>query len=122
MAKKILFIDPDAALEELLRIVLGQHYDLVYAPNLTEGCRMLNNNDFDLIITEAFDQRDRFIFDPTFLSDLKRRSPGTPILLISTYAEGHRNQAEEYGVDALLPKPFDIDDLAEAVGKLVGVA
>ena len=49
---------------------------------------------------------------------LHERWPGTPVILLTA----HRAAAEELdqlGAEALILKPFDVDDLTRAVGRLI---
>ncbi|CAN7607346.1 response regulator [Phenylobacterium sp. LjRoot164] len=46
--------------------------------------------------------------------EVRRRRPGLPVLLTSGYAEAAQREAEAAGV-AILPKPYQVDDLAMAL-------
>jgi CheY-like chemotaxis protein len=50
--------------------------------------------------------------------EVRRRRSGTPVLLTSGYAEAARNAADAEGV-RILPKPYNIDDLAAALAGTV---
>jgi signal transduction histidine kinase/CheY-like chemotaxis protein len=51
--------------------------------------------------------------------EVKRRRPGLPILLTTAHAEAAKRGAEAEGV-ALLPKPYRLEDLAEAARSALG--
>lgn len=119
--KTILVVDPDATVGELLASILGEeNYRVATAQSLGEAAALLTSSEFDLIITEAFDQHDKFEFDSAFLSELASPTRSTPIVLCSTYASVSTLRSNDLGLADVVAKPFDIDDLLNKVNRLLG--
>ncbi|MDA8188240.1 MAG: response regulator [Dehalococcoidales bacterium] len=119
--KTILAVDSDQGVGDLLAIILeGEGYEVAAAPSLEEAKALLVNSHFDLIITEAFDQSHIFTFDRNFVQELRSSAGTTPIILLSTYVAYDTFDPGEYGLAAVVPKPFDVDDLLQKVRKLLG--
>jgi CheY-like chemotaxis protein len=49
--------------------------------------------------------------------EIRSRRPGIPVLLTSGYAEAARKEAEREGVP-ILPKPYRLDELSAALGRI----
>lgn len=114
--KAILVIDPHEPLGNLIAEVLSEEgYRIRLAQSLAEASDILNRDHFDLIITEAFDQTDQFTLDPTFLNELRRVAPATPIILCSTYPSVDILHPGDFGLAEILAKPFSIDELSAKV-------
>lgn len=119
--KTILVVDPDPGLHNLLRLILEEEgHKVASAGHPAEAAKSLSNSHFDLVITEAFDQRDDFDFDPAFLARLRLVAGKTPIILFSTYVPDSRVREGQFGLAAVLPKPFDIDDLVCKINRVMG--
>jgi two-component system cell cycle sensor histidine kinase/response regulator CckA len=52
---------------------------------------------------------------PTLATHLRRQHPGMPILFMSGYAEEQLRRSIDLDNVAFLPKPFSVQQLAEAV-------
>lgn len=118
--KSVLVIDPEQEIIDLLALILeDQGIRVVGALSMEEGLRTLRKSRFDAIITEAFDQPDRFDFEAAFLARLMPAAPGTPIILVSVYAATASLRAGDYGLAQVVAKPFEVDALVEKVRKAV---
>lgn len=119
-AKTILIVDSDPALHNLLRLILEEEgYKVVSARCPAEATTLLSDSHFDLVITEAFEQQHDFDFDPSFLARFISMDGKTPIILFSTYVPDSRVREGQFGLAAVLPKPFDIDDLLCKVDRVL---
>ncbi len=119
--KRILLIDPVFYMREFVHAALEYAgYEVTSVHTIREGCDVLARAGADLIITEAFDQPSPLTFEPRFLEKLRPYTKGTPILVASTYIEKSHSRAKSYGVDDVMAKPFDIDDLLTTVNSLIG--
>ena len=119
--KTILEMDSDQCVGDLLAIIVeAEGYEITAVRSMEEGKALLANSHFDLIITEAFDQKHSFTFDPTFLRELGLLAGPTPIILLSTYVDYDRFDPGDYGLAAVIPKPFDVDDLLQKVHMQMG--
>ena len=109
--RQILVIDPDEKMSELfVQLFELEGYGVTAVESLAEAMARLSESRFDLIITEALDQQDPFNFDPAFLTRL-RSTANTPIILCSTAPSCDYLRASDFGLAAVVPKPFDIDRL-----------
>ncbi len=119
--KTVLAVDSDQLVGDLLAIILeAEGYQVTAVWSLKEARALLSHCHFDLIITEAFDQKHTFTFDPNFVQELRPLAGTTPIILLSTYVAYDTFDPGEYGLAAVLPKPFDVDDLLQEVCRLTG--
>mgnify|MGYP005841631311 CR=1 FL=1 len=116
----ILLIDPDEAVgASVAGILEGEGYKVTTIRSLPLAVELLSSSRFDLVMTEAFDQRRTFDFDPAYLSALRSAAGRTPIILISTYVSTDTIRAYEYGLADAVPKPFELNDLLEKVGEVL---
>lgn len=118
MKKKILIIEDDKDTAELLVHVMERfNYDAVITTNI------MNITDIaeigpDLIM---LDHKLGHGLGGTLCKNLKsaKTTKHIPILMVSG-THHLRHIAEQCGADNYIPKPFDIDDLEEKMGALLG--
>ena len=114
---RILIIDDDAALREVVRISLESvHHEVVEAADGKEGVELALRQLPDLILCDV---RMEHMDGYDTLSALRQNTVTTsiPVILMTGQAdaEGMR-QGMELGADDYLPKPFKLDQLTGAVG------
>ena len=112
---RILVIDDDASLAELIRVVLE---DAEFTVEVATDLRDLPSGRFDGIVTDlvivgAYDQDDA----RDWLLRLADRYPLVPTLVATAHAEARGDQPG-LGATALILKPFDVDPLIAAVREL----
>ncbi|MBI4321798.1 MAG: response regulator [Chloroflexi bacterium] len=118
--RTILVVDPDPSFGSLLTLVLEEEgYKVTPVESLKDATELLSRSAFDALITEAFDQRDHFDFNPDFLERYCSVAPDIPLILFSTYVYGGTARAGKFGLADVIPKPFDIDDLLRKLDKVV---
>ena len=113
--KRILLVEDQPAVRGAIALLLGlDEHTVAEAANGVEGFALFEPGRFDLVITD-FDM-------PHMKGDelarrVKQASPRQPILMITAYAE----QLGDVGnpVDAILNKPFQLDDLRQAMAELL---
>ena len=121
MAKAILIVDPYEDDRALFALILREEgYEVAAAASREEVAALLAEVQFDLIITEAFEQPDCFRFDPAFLAALRSVADDTPIVLSSICPSAQTLRASRYDLVAVLPKPFTVEELLEKVSGLLG--
>ena len=113
--KRILLVDDDEPLRELLRMMLElDGHQVTEARNGAEALSLFTIGEFDLVITDfempAMKGNDLAV-------RIKLLNPSLPILMI-TASEWARLD-DENPVDALLNKPLTAPDLRYALGKLL---
>lgn len=119
-ARTILVVDPDKEVGALVDVILGEEgYRVTDVDSLDEARRLLSESHFDLIITEAFGQKDVIDFDPSFLSELRLSAGYTPIVLFSSYVCDSSVGSHDFGLAEAVPKPFDVDTLITKVNNVL---
>ncbi len=106
---RILVIDDDETILELIRDALSTDYDILTAQDALEAVDLLLNEHFDLLIV---DLGMPIVDGIELIQKLRASSPfrQIPILVISAFPE-LRTRVGTAEVQAILPKPFAIDDL-----------
>ena len=112
---RILVIDDDVALAELMRVVLE---DAEFTVGVATNPRDLPSGRFDCIVTDlvtvgAYDLSDA----RDWLLRLADRYPRVPTLVTTAHAEARLDHVA-LGATAVLVKPFDVDALIAAVRQL----
>ncbi|HSR41877.1 MAG TPA: response regulator [Longimicrobiales bacterium] len=119
----IIIIDDEDVLRLTMRKILERvGHTIRDAGNGDEGIRLHREQPAELVITDLYMPGKEGI---ETIQELKRREPDLPILAVSggsavMDAESTLADAELLGADAILPKPFSVDELREAVAQLVG--
>lgn len=115
---KILVIDPDREILEIVKVLLSEEgFDVATAADLAEADGLLQQERFDLILTEAFEQEDYLTFDAKFLETLYQAASDTPVILFSVFPSVDQVRPEKYGLAGVVPKPFDVDKLLAKIEK-----
>jgi len=111
---KILIVDDDKGIREILEIALFQEgYEVVSAPDGMKALAKCRSTHFDLIITDLKMPRMDGI---EFMKALKEVSPESLIILMTAYASKESAlQAMHEGAYDYLEKTFDIDHLKALV-------
>lgn len=115
MEKKILVVDDDESITEVLQIVLeGEGYEVEIS--LDGSCIPdFPGNQPDLILLDILLQSK----DGRKLCQQLKSDPKTshiPVIVLSAHSDGSR-AASDNGADDFLEKPFDVDVLISTVGK-----
>jgi DNA-binding response OmpR family regulator len=118
--KRVLIVDDDYEIIEAVRYALeGAGHEVVVARDGNQGLALAERENPDLMILDMMmPKRSGFLV----LEKLRRlRDEPLPVIMI-TGNEGsrHKAYAELLGVSDYIRKPFAMDRLMEAVGKLLG--
>ncbi|HNV85552.1 MAG TPA: response regulator transcription factor [Candidatus Omnitrophota bacterium] len=110
MAKKILLIEDDLQVLELLKVWLAAHdYSVEMASNGEEGLRKLKDTVPDLIILDVFMPR---MDGYSFLMKMKEENPLIKVpIIVLTGKDKMRDLFEMEGVVAYVVKPFSPEEL-----------
>lgn len=117
----ILVIDDDVHIRELINIMLtGEGHTVVLAEDGMVGLEMLNEDNFDLIITDIIMPNQEGI---ETIVQIKSQSPDTKILAISgggrIGSTNYLSLAENFGVHKTLSKPFYHKDFIDCINELL---
>jgi len=114
-ADRILVVDDEPNICRLLQRYLGRlGYEVEIAGSVPDALEILGVARFDLVLT------DLRLPGPSgldLLVEVRSRSPGTRTILMSAHADVYAAAAAiERGVDQLIVKPFELEDLRARVG------
>jgi DNA-binding NtrC family response regulator len=119
--RDILVVHPDRDICSLLTLMLSDDgYSVTCAHSVKRGAELLAAGHFDLVLVDAFDQREMFDFDDAFLDDLRKANETVPILFCSTHASGESLHAGDSGFAAIIALPNGLDRLMETIKKALG--
>ncbi len=110
MAERVLVVDDELSMRELLAIMLGQDgYDVKLADGGEAALEALRTDVFDLVIT---DLRMRKVDGLTVLREVKEQSPQTVVLVVTAYASTETAvEAMKLGAYDYVTKPFKLDEI-----------
>lgn len=110
---RILVVDDEVALAETLEDLLVFHgYDVKIANNGMSAQTLLNENEFDLVISDI---RMPIMDGMQLLQHINENHRGTPVILISGFSDYDAKAATEKGAKGLVSKPMDIENLIKLV-------
>jgi len=120
MAKKILIVDDDKAIADVLAIQLKElGYETEYVNDGVAALNSAHSNRPDLIILDVMlPQMDGFKVCRLLKFDCNFNK--IPIILFTSLSEETNGKTgEEVGADAYFPKPFEMDKLLAKIKELV---
>ena len=112
----VLILDPNSEARNTVAKFLSTKYACHQASTIAEATEMVSNTDFSAVVIDHADQEN---FD--FLSTAQFLSPGSALVL-TTSEESSRFVIEAFraGASDVLLKPFDLEELEDAVVRAVG--
>ncbi len=112
----ILVVDDELSMRELLEFMLGKEgYRVACAENGHRAVAMVGKEHFDLLLCDI---RLGDISGLEVLRACKQAQPNTVVIMISAYASTETAvEAMNAGAFDYVPKPFDKDELVEAIAK-----
>jgi len=112
----ILVVDDELSMRELLELMLlREGYQISCAGSASKAISMLKNTHFDLLLCDI---RLGDITGLEVLRASKKRNPNTVVIMISAYATAETAvEAMNEGAYDYLPKPFDNNELKQAIAK-----
>ena len=111
---RVLVVDDDAGLREMLEIMLTREgYSVVGEGDGLKALNRCRKERFDLVLTDLkMPKMDGL----EFLKSVKEFSPGTQVILITAYATGETAvRAMKEGAYDYVEKDFDVDDLKRLI-------
>jgi DNA-binding response OmpR family regulator len=121
MPKQIILVEDTADLRSnIAELLIMEEYEVFEATNGAEAMNLLENIIPDMIITDLLmPTMDGFHLIKSIRADPKYKT--ISILVFSaTPAQENEKKVLELGVDAFLTKPSTVEDLMNAVNKLIG--
>ena len=122
MSKTIMVVDDSASIRQVVGIVLkGAGYEVIEASNGQEALDSLGGQRIHLVVSDV----NMPVMDGiTFLKKLKEKAEYkfTPVIMLTTEsAENKKAEGQAAGAKAWVVKPFQPQQLLNAVSKLVMV-
>jgi len=115
IGKRILLVEDDQGARESIKLLLAlDRHEVVEVAGGTEAIELVKSQRFDLAIVDYF--MPEMLGSQVALRFLEI-TPSLPILMITAYLE--KLGESDKPVDAVIGKPFTIEDLRRAIAKLV---
>ncbi len=115
---KILIVDDEEELRENLRDLLEFFgYEVVAASSGEEALKLFSSQDFNAAL---FDIQLPGIDGLELLQRIKKIQPDLPVAMVSASSvRGVLAQAEQYGADRTILKPYSPEDMRQAVEEML---
>jgi CheY-like chemotaxis protein len=116
--RQVLVVDDNKAVQGVLsRMLAFLGYSVTVAGNGLEGGTLFITSPYDLVITDL----QMPLMNGWELSRLvKERSPKTPVILVTgSYDEKHCEKMSMNCVDAVIPKPFRVQEIEKTIQRLL---
>jgi len=112
----VLLVEDEPMVRTVAERALTRHgYSVVTANNGFEALEILNRGDeFALLISDVVMPE---MDGPTMVKEARQSRPQLPVLFMSGYAEEQLRKSIDLDKVAFLPKPFSVQELAEAARK-----
>jgi len=115
-ATKILVVEDEGQIGLVLNMILSdRNFDLDYVNNLLDAQEYLEKNKPSVVI---LDNKLPDGFGVDFISYIKKKFPSIKIIMISGFSTA-RDVALENGADRFLEKPFSMDNVNEAIDRVL---
>lgn len=115
-AKKMLVVEDQGETCLILDLILSDRkFELDYVNNLLDADEYLSKNKPSIII---LDNKLPDGFGVDFISYVKKKYPKIKIIMISGFSTA-RDVALENGADAFLDKPFSMENVNEAIDRVL---
>ena len=121
MMKKILIVDDEADIIEILQFVLESNgYECITAFDGEEGLKLAREANPDLIILDVMmPKMNGYKISRLLKYDAKYKN--IPILMLTARSQDtDKALGEETGADEYITKPFQIENIVETVNKYLG--
>ncbi len=115
----LLVVEDDEELQEILQSVLSDEgYEVIVATALPRALALLEEQVFQLIITDLFAQTGRESLDS--IEPLRQRAAPTPIAVITGWLVSEED-IQQRGFACLVKKPFELDELLASIAACLQV-
>lgn len=117
---RLLLVDDDPNMQRMVALFLNKkNYELEIAGNGRKALDLLDNNKFDLVIS---DMQMPLMDGSTLLRKMREKKIKTPVILISAYTSLNMpNEIDTTDFVAILFKPFDSSNLISSIEKVLKI-
>jgi two-component system response regulator AtoC len=116
MMATLLIVDDDNNVRETLRALLIDGHECHTADRAEQALAFLEFENYDAILTDLAMPG---LSGRELLQHVKQKQPGTPVIVISGMAGDEERSLLELGAFAYFTKPFQLDEIEEAVTRAV---
>jgi CheY-like chemotaxis protein len=118
MEARVLVIDDEETVRSVLSRILSEvNYRVATAENGEEGIRLFKEGDFDMVLTDLGMPG---MSGWEVCKAIKKMNPHTPVGMITGWgAEVDQAKIEENGIDFLIPKPFQFDQILKVLDETI---
>jgi CheY-like chemotaxis protein len=114
MKHRILVVEDDAAVLEVLQLMLSEKFDVIVATNGKEGVRLYESLKPDLVLMDiVMPEMDGV----QATREILKKDPNAKILAITAYASHRGHEMLEAGALEIIEKPFTKKQLIETIEK-----
>lgn len=117
--KKLLYVDDANSMRKLVKLVLSNEFDITLAENGQQGYEAIQNNTFDVIISDV---NMPIMNGLEFLEKLRAypSSKFTPVLMLTTEASDElKAEGKRLGATGWIVKPFDPAKLSGLIQRVI---
>ncbi|HWI58318.1 MAG TPA: response regulator [Bacillota bacterium] len=116
--RRVLVVDDEPFVCEAVRMMLAcDGHEVETASNGQDALALLEKGQFDVVIT---DFAMPLMKGDALAAAIKARNPRQPVVMITAYAEMLRSSGNPLqGVDFIVSKPFLLENLREALAKVL---
>lgn len=118
--QKILVVDDEIGMRELLEIVLSNDgYEVLAVATTAEACSILEKDSFDVVVTDLWIDNDREA-GMRMLEWLQANDPGTPAIMMTAHGSVETAiEAMKLGAADYVLKPFSNDEIRMLIGRVI---
>lgn len=118
MAKRVLAIDDDLPIREMLRdIILEMGFDVVLVGDGAEGLKEWKKAPFDLVVTDLLVPR---LDGIRLAEEIRKIDPKAKILVITAITHSLEKELHSAPIDGFFPKPIPVAKLRARIRELLG--
>jgi len=116
MKKKVLICDDELGIRESLKLILGDHYNLILVDS-GEQCLECLKNSTDIGVV-LLDIKMPQINGLDLLGEIKKRHPDQKVIIVTGYKSVETaSEAARLGASGYIVKPFDSQEILDTVGR-----
>ena len=116
--RQVLVVDDEPAVANVMEMMLRfEGHEVQTAPGAKEALALLEESRFDFIITDYSMPEMK---GDELAAIIKQRWPKQPVIMLTAHAEMLKNSGRTMsGIDALINKPFLLEDLRTAMARSI---
>jgi two-component system response regulator (stage 0 sporulation protein F) len=116
--KRILIVDDNSVVQDVLKEFFKERYQVLLAPNASQALSLIVRQPPDLVL---LDVKMPGLDGLSLLKSLRETGVGMPIFLMTGYDSLQvAQEALTSGANAYLPKPFDLMHLDRLISEAIG--